>query len=79
MSNGAIMQWGSNTVAADSQQTFNFPTTFPSNCYGFAAGSRWYNANGWTPCNGSPISNSQYYLFNIVEYNQTVWWVAMGY
>ena len=77
--NGVIIQWGYQTQGPDRETDYSFPISFPSSCYGFGVSGDWAGYNGWIAAGGRPISASTYRLYNVVEYNLGVWWIAIGY
>jgi hypothetical protein len=77
--NNVLLQWGSQSVGPDRSTDYNFPITFPNNCFGFGVSGDWQDANGWIAAGGRPISSSQYRLYNVLPGNIGVWWIAIGY
>ena len=77
--NGVIIQWGNQSVGANSRWFYNFPISFPSGCYGFAATGDWADSNGWQTCGGAVDSASGFYLTNVIEGTRQVYWMAIGF
>lgn len=83
---GFMIQWGSNSVSANTTQTFNFQQPFPNACLGLVAGigagdgvaSGFYFVAG-----GQPASATQYILSLNTNSPAVgvdgIWWIAVGF
>jgi hypothetical protein len=76
---GVIIQFGYQTVSADTRTTYSFPIAFPTACVGFGNGGDWQNSAEYTGTGGLWTSASQYVLFNVWASARQIQWMAIGY
>lgn len=81
LSNGLIIQWGSDTATANTTTTISFPTAFDTNCWAVvASGSQdtSQNAQDNWPAVRAILSTSQFTVISADDANNNFWWIAIG-
>jgi microcystin-dependent protein len=75
---GLVLQWGKNTVNANTTAVFNFPITFPGEVFMVLAGPDQEKTTADYTVSAHPVSKSQYSLSNTCGTAKTISWVALG-
>lgn len=80
LTNGLLLQWGTQTFGADSYGTINFPIAFSSACFYIGSGCATEVGNGNAQANGPlPYSVTTTYasMYNAAP-AANAWWLAIG-
>lgn len=75
---GLVLQWGKNTVNANTTTVFNFPITFPNEAFMIVASPDQEKTTADYTVSARPVSKSQYSLSNTCNTAKTISWIALG-
>ena len=80
---GLIIQWGTQSVSANSTLTGSFPIAFPSACFAFLSshgiGGNWQNYDSFNVMGGAgAISLTQYQISSFDDLTAPYSWIALG-
>jgi hypothetical protein len=77
--NGYTIQWGGNTISANTRTTYSYPTSF-STVYSIASGSDWgpTGSGGWAVAGCTLNGASTFIGWNAGDGANTVYYIATG-